>query len=219
MARRDGEPGRLAMPRRRGALSGLLIVIAGAWCAVIPFIGHYLNLVVGPDTAFDMTAGRFWLSLLPGVVAVVGGLMLMRSANRATATLGAQLALAAGIWLIIGRSLSALWSSTWAEAPTGSTEKQALELLLYFFGTGALITALAGIALGRVTSRHVGDHERLIAKRGRTGEHDTVAAERAELEDDRARGAEGGRFDRGATPPEDPVADGERDVAARRSTT
>lgn len=168
MSRGDGEPGRLAMPRRRGAASGLLILIAGAWAAAIPFVGHYLNFVVGSDTAFDMTAGRFWLSLLPGVVAVVGGLMLLQSANRATATLGAQLALAAGIWLVIGREVSQFWTSSWAEPPTGGPDKQALELLLYFYGVGALITGLAGVALGRVSARHAGDYERLAPAEERT---------------------------------------------------
>jgi hypothetical protein len=168
MSRATGTPGRLAMPRRRGAATGLLITLAGIWCAAIPFVGHYLNFVVGPDTAFDMTAGRFWLSLVPGVVAIIGGLMLLRSANRATATLGAQLALAAGVWLVIGRELSQLWTSAWSEGPAGGPDRQALELLLYFYATGALITALAGVALGRVSARHAGDLERLAPAEERT---------------------------------------------------
>src|SRR3954452_2634965 len=161
MSRGDGTPGRLAMPRRRGAASGLLILIAGAWAALVPFIGPYLNFVVGSDKAWDMSQGRFWLSLLPGLVAVVGGFLLMQAANRATATLGAQLAIAAGVWLVIGRELSHLWTQTWTEPPTGGTSKQALELLLYFYGVGALITALGGIAFGRVSAPHAGDVERL----------------------------------------------------------
>src|SRR3954465_1255236 len=108
MSRNSAEPGRLAMPRRRGAASGLLIVVLGAWCAVVPFVGPLFNLTIGPDNAFDMTGGRFWLSLLPGVVAVVGGLMLMQSGNRATATLGAQIAMAAGAWLVVGPTVSML---------------------------------------------------------------------------------------------------------------
>jgi hypothetical protein len=148
-----------------------LIVILGAVAALIPFVGPYLDLVIGPDEAFDMTAGRFWLSLLPGVVAVVGGLMLMQAANRATATLGAQLALAAGIWLVVGPTVSMLWNDGTPQSgdPLGGTNQQVLELLLFFYATGAAITALAGIALGRVTTRHAGDHERLA-----TTTHDRV---------------------------------------------
>src|SRR3954471_11947701 len=156
-------PGRLAMPRRRGAASGLLIVVLGAWCAVIPFVGPLFNLTIGPDNAFDMTSGRFWLSLLPGVVAVVGGLMLMQSGNRATATLGAQIAMAAGVWLVIGPTVSMLWNHgvSAAGVPAGGTSPRGLELLLYFSATGAAIIALSGIAFGRVSARHAGDYERL----------------------------------------------------------
>jgi hypothetical protein len=168
------EPGRLAMPRRRGAASGLLIFVLGAWCAAVPFVGPLFDLTVGPDQAFDMTAGRFWLSLLPGVVAALGGLMLMRSANRASATLGAQVAMAGGIWLVVGPTVSMLWNDGAMQTgqPAGGTSRQVLELLLYFYGTGAAITALAGIAFGRVSARHAGDVERLTdaSARGRDGD-------------------------------------------------
>jgi hypothetical protein len=216
---RDGAPGRLAMPRRRGAVSGLLITIGGIWCAAIPFVGHYFNFVVGPDKAWDMTTGRFWLSLLPGVVAAVGGLMLMRSANRASATLGAQLALAAGLWLVMGRELSQLWSSSWAEPPVGGRTRGALELLLYFYGTGAAITALAGVALGRVSSRHAGDVERLTAAHDRERAR-AAAAETPEPEgqpvDERAHT---GRFSRRArTVDDEPVGGSVADDAPATRT-
>jgi hypothetical protein len=192
------------MPRTRGAASGLLIVILGAWGAAIPFVGHYLHLVVGPDRAFDMTPGRFWLSLVPGVVAVLGGLMLVRSRNRATATLGAQLALAAGVWFVVGRSASLLWSSggAWGGAPMGGATRQAIELLAYYFGVGAAITALAGIALGRVSARHAGDVERLTTvapaagPAPRAGEPVEGAESADAVDDTRAAGRHGGRFRR-----------------------
>ena len=75
----------MRIPRSRGAVSGLLLVILGAWGALAPLIGPSFNLTIGPDTTFDMTAGRFWLSVLPGVVVALGGLMTLLSANRATA--------------------------------------------------------------------------------------------------------------------------------------
>jgi len=171
------------MPRRRGAASGLLIFVLGAWCAAVPFVGPLFNLTIGPDQAFDMTAGRFWLSLVPGVVAALGGLMLMRSANRASATLGAQVAMAGGIWLVVGPTVSMLWNDGVMQTgqPAGGTSRQVLELLLYFYGTGAAITALAGIAFGRMSARHAGDLERLTASaRDRDGDG---------VPDDRERGA------------------------------
>ena len=172
------------MPRRRGAASGLLIFVLGAWCAAVPFVGPLFNLTIGPDQAFDMTTGRFWLSLVPGLVAALGGLMLMRSANRASATLGAQVAMAGGIWLVVGPTVSMLWNDGVMQTgqPAGGTSRQVLELLLYFYGTGAAITALAGIAFGRVSARHAGDVERLTAATERDRDGDGVP-------DDRLRGA------------------------------
>ena len=172
------------MPRRRGAASGLLIFVLGAWCAAVPFVGPLFNLTIGPDQAFDMTTGRFWLSLVPGLVAALGGIMLMRSANRASATLGAQVAMAGGIWLVVGPTVSMLWNDGVMQTgqPAGGTSRQVLELLLYFYGTGAAITALAGIAFGRVSARHAGDVERLTAATERDRDGDGVP-------DDRERGA------------------------------
>jgi hypothetical protein len=163
MTRANPRPGRLAMPRRRGVASGLIIVVLGAIGALAPFVGPAIDLTIGPDNAFDMTAGRFWLSLLPGVVAVLAGLTLMQAGNRATGTLAAQIAMAAGIWFVIGPTMSMLWNDGTPQsgAPAGGTEQRVLELLVYFYGVGAAITALAGIAFGRVSARLAGDDERL----------------------------------------------------------
>src|SRR3954453_12146969 len=67
----------MRIPRSRGAISGVLLVALGAWGAIVPFIGPSFNVTIGPDTTFDMTQGRLWLSLLPGVVAALGGPLLV----------------------------------------------------------------------------------------------------------------------------------------------
>src|SRR4051794_26739717 len=154
----------MRIPRSRGAISGVLLVALGAWGAIVPFIGPSFNVTIGPDTTFDMTQGRLWLSLLPGVVAALGGLMLLFSANRATAILGAQMALAAGVWFIVGPTLSQLWSDApgalgQAGFAAGDEGRRVLEAMAYFFGVGAAITAFAALALGRLTLRSVRDAE------------------------------------------------------------
>jgi hypothetical protein len=158
----------MRIPRTRGAISGLLIVVLGAWGAIVPFIGPSFNLTIGPDATFHMTDGRLFLSLIPGVVAVVGGLMLLLSANRASAILGAQLALAAGVWFVIGPVLSQLWSSSpgalgQAGFAAGDEGRRVLEAIAYFYGVGAAITACAALALGRLTLRSARDVERAEA--------------------------------------------------------
>jgi hypothetical protein len=152
------------IPRSRGAVSGLLLVVLGAWGALVPFIGPAIGLTIGPDTTFEMTAGRFWLSLLPGVVVALGGLMTLTSANRASAVLGAQLALAGGLWFLVGPTLSHAWSDMpgalgQAGFAKGGEARRSLEVLLYFYGIGAAITTLAALALGRLSVRSVRDVE------------------------------------------------------------
>jgi hypothetical protein len=156
-------PGRLAMPRSRGFMSGLLLVILGAIGGLAPFVGPYFNLSIGSDQAWDYSSGRLWLSILPAAATVLGGLMLMYSANRATATFGSWLALAGGVWFVIGPVMSMLWNGGQMQTgqALGGTNHQVAEWLVYFYGVGAAITAVAGIALGRVTTRSVRDVERL----------------------------------------------------------
>ena len=89
--------GLLRVPRSRGALSGVVLVVLGACGALIPFIGPWVY-----------TPARLWLEIVPGVAAAAGGLILLGSANRAFAAFGAWLAALAGVWFIIGPTLGGL---------------------------------------------------------------------------------------------------------------
>ena len=60
----------MRIPRSRGVISGILLVILGAWVAIIPFVGPTFKYAIGSTTAWDWTAGRFWLNVLPGAVAI-----------------------------------------------------------------------------------------------------------------------------------------------------
>ena len=88
----DTRAGRFRIPRSRGAMSGLLLVLLGLWGALIPFVGPYFNFAYNPNTPWTWTAARGWLEVLPGAVTVLGGLLVMVSANRATALFGGWLA-------------------------------------------------------------------------------------------------------------------------------
>lgn len=152
--------GRMRMPRSRGAASGLLLILLGAWGALIPFVGPMIDFAFSPDRAWAWTTGRGWLQVLPGVVAVVGGLLLMMSRNRATAMLGAWLAVAAGAWFVIGRVLAGPLGLGDAGAPVAATEAKSVALeLTYFYGLGALIVFLGAAAIGRISVRSVRDVE------------------------------------------------------------
>jgi hypothetical protein len=130
--------------------AGLLILILGVWGGIVPFIGHYFHFALGPDKAWSWTMGRLWLDILPAVAAIVAGLMLIGAGPRPHARLGAWLAIAAGIWFAIGPEISVWWKAGGDQGVGhGSAHIQALEMLAYHTGLGALIAALGGFALPR----------------------------------------------------------------------
>jgi hypothetical protein len=148
--------GMLRVPRSRGALSGVLLVLLGAWGALVPFIGPYFHFAYTPDSAWTYTSGRLWLEILPGAGALLGGLVALTSAYRHFALFGAWLAVISGGWFVLGNVLRPLWNGTSshgpaAGTPVGSTMMRMWEQVGFFTGLGALIMLLAAVALGRFT--------------------------------------------------------------------
>jgi hypothetical protein len=151
--------GRLGMPRSRGAISGVLLVILGAWGALIPFVGPHFNFAYTPDQQdWAWTSARGWFEVLPGVATAVGGLLLIASRNRASAMLGGWLAVAGGAWFVVGGQIAPLLHVGAVGDPVATTErKKALLEITYFSGLGALIVFLGGVALARLAVRHARD--------------------------------------------------------------
>jgi hypothetical protein len=150
----------LRVPRSRGVASGLLLVLLGAWGALVPFIGPYFHFAYTPDTAWTWTSGRLFLEVLPGVAAVLGGLILLVSAFRPAAMVGACLAAAAGAWFAAGALFAPLASTdnTLGSSPaaldpgtaTGGPVHIVAEHLAFFTGLGLVIVLIAGVAFGRM---------------------------------------------------------------------
>src|SRR5215469_115304 len=90
----------MRVPRTRGVGSGVLLILLGAWGALIPFIGPYFHFAYTPDVAWTYTVGRFWLEILPGVVTAI----------RPAAVVGACLAAAGGAWFALGSLVAPLWT-------------------------------------------------------------------------------------------------------------
>src|SRR5436305_7186872 len=145
----------LRLPRTTGAVSALAIIALGVWGALIPFIGPYFHYSFGSDAAWHYSANRLWLDIVPGVVAVVAGLLLLSSAHRVSGLFAGWLSVAAGAWFAIGPAVSLLWHAAGNPigAPTGGHVRQAVEWLGYFYAEGVLIAALAAFAMGRFASR------------------------------------------------------------------
>jgi hypothetical protein len=147
------------MARSRGAVTGPLLMILGAWGAIIPFIGHSFGYGFTPDNTWTWTAARGWLEVLPGSAAFVGGFLLTTSGNRLSAMVGGWLAAAAGAWFVVGTVISPWWSAGNIGSPTGSTDHAVWERLGMFSGLGVLIVFLAATALGRASVIGIRDIE------------------------------------------------------------
>jgi hypothetical protein len=152
--------GSLHMPRSRGAVSGLLLIILGVWGALIPFIGPYFHFAYTPDQVWAWSTARAWLEVFPGATTAVGGFLLLVSGNRATAMFGAWLAVIAGAWFVVGRTLASVLRLGDIGHPIAVTDaKRAVIEISYFSGLGALIVFLGGAVLARVSVRTARDLE------------------------------------------------------------
>jgi hypothetical protein len=154
--------GILRVPRSRGVLSGLLLVLLGAWGALVPFVGPYFHYAYTPDAGWTYTSGRLWLEILPGAGAALGGLIVLASAYRPAAHLGAWLAAVSGAWFVLGGIIGPTWSGMRMDpgTPVGGSTMRALEQIGFFTGLGVLIVAMAAVALGRFSVISVRDAKR-----------------------------------------------------------
>src|SRR5690349_22380530 len=143
-------PRALYMPRSRGALTGLLLILLGAWGALVPFFGPNIDWAYMADPAWTWTTAKGWLEVLPGAAAAVGGLLVLMSGNRASAVFGGWLAVAGGAWFVVGRAFASTLGIGDVGQPMASTDlKRALLEVTYFTGLCALIVFLGGAAVAR----------------------------------------------------------------------
>ena len=149
----------LRVPRSRGAFSGVLLVLLGAWGALVPLVGPSFHYAYTPDRNWAYTSGRFWLEILPGVAVVIGGLILLASSYRPAALFGGWLAALGGAWFAVGNVLAPAWhgGSVTAGTPVGSTLTRAVEQIGFFTGLGVVIVLFAAMALGRLSVISVRD--------------------------------------------------------------
>lgn len=147
----------------RGGVSGIMLMLLGAWGALIPFVGPYFDYAYTPDKTWAYTSGRLWLSIVPGAAAFLGGLLVVASAR--VGAFGGLLAAAGGAWFVVGQSIIAVAFSHSSITPgtpvtvSGATFStnimRFLEGLGFFYGLGVLIVFFAALAIGRAISKQV----------------------------------------------------------------
>ncbi len=147
------------IPRSRGGVSGVLLILIGAWGGLAPFVGPYFRFAYTPDKAWAYTSGRLWLSAVPGAAALLGGLLVLGASHRAVGCFGAFIAALGGAWFIVGGPVIALAVKNGSITPgvplTGtlgslsSATRVFLEQFAFFTGIGVLILFFGALALGR----------------------------------------------------------------------
>ena len=136
-------------PRKHGVVTGLGLMLLGAWGAIIPFVGPYFDYAYTPNRTWTWTAGRGYLEVLPGAVAFFAGLVLLMTSHRAKASLAGWFGVAAGAWFVVGPLLAVTWRARDVGTPVGGTRAVAAEQIGIFYGLGAAIILFAAAAVGR----------------------------------------------------------------------
>lgn len=161
--------GAVRIARNRGSVCGLLLVLLGLWGGIVPFIGPYFHFAYTPDRAWAWNSGRLYLSVVPGAVAVVGGLLAAMTRNRGAGILGGVLAVLGGAWFITGAQFTSVVLTGVTFSPgtpvTGTLFgsrpdlQQYAEQLGFFIAVGALLILVGGIAMGRFSMISARDAE------------------------------------------------------------
>lgn len=133
---------------KAATVAGLVLVPVGTWAALEPF------LLGGWDWSWH--PGRFLLAFVPGIAAVLGGLVMLSARPRA-AVAGGTLALAAGLWFIAGPVVYSLFEGTTLGTLSGGESIRMLEWMPFFFGAGALISLVSSYGLGMLAPLEFGE--------------------------------------------------------------
>jgi hypothetical protein len=152
------------MSRSRGSVSGLALVLLGAWGGLALFIGPYFHSGFTPDAVWHLTTVRVYASLLPGAVVLLAGLVVLATRSRWFGGFAAVVAAAAGAWFVVGREimlvLNSAASNSVGDPIATSPTRQLLTQVAAYTGVGLLIMFFAALALGRQSIAAHRDHLR-----------------------------------------------------------
>ncbi|HVB43481.1 MAG TPA: hypothetical protein VNF47_12345 [Streptosporangiaceae bacterium] len=148
-------------------MSGLVLVLLGIWAGIAPFVGPYFGYGYAPGRTLTLTSGRFYLSVLPGVVVLAAGLVVLITRSRWLGGCCAVVAALAGFWLVAGATVVRLLPASLAlhsatpGAPVSQVSSKELSTTLTFYTlAGALIVFFAALALGRFSLTAYKDYAR-----------------------------------------------------------
>jgi hypothetical protein len=145
------------IPRSRGGICGALLILLGLWGGLAPFVGPYFHFGFTPDTTWHYDSGRLYYSIIPGGAALLGGLLVVATRNRAVGIVGGLLAALGGAWFVVGNGVVIIVLNKKIDPGgpivTALSGPYALrpyfEMISLFAGLGVLILFVGAIAVGR----------------------------------------------------------------------
>jgi hypothetical protein len=140
--------------RLTATIAGVLAVVVGAWGGIAPYIGHAIRYSADGSATWTWNLQHGLLSLLPGAMAVVGGLLLIASAwaRREQASVlhtlvltGAAVLLGlSAVWFLIGASVWPIYFTS--HVPVAASPVRTLaDMVGYYLAEGFVLAAVAGV--------------------------------------------------------------------------
>jgi hypothetical protein len=144
-----------SLPSRLTAtIAGVLAVVVGAWGGIAPYIGHAVRYSADGSATWTWNLQHGLLSLLPGAMAVVGGLLLIAStwAHREGASVlhtvgltGAALMIGlSAVWFLIGTSVWPVYFTSQVLA-VASPARTLADMVGYYLAEGFVLAVVSGI--------------------------------------------------------------------------
>jgi len=144
------------IPRSRGGICGVLLILLGLWGGLAPFVGPYVHFGFTPDTTWHYDSGRLYYAVVPGAAALLGGLLVVATRNRGVGIAGGLLAALGGAWFIAGDGVvthvlkKAISPGSPIVTASGSQDLRSyLETIALLSGVGILILFAGALAVGR----------------------------------------------------------------------
>jgi hypothetical protein len=143
------------IPRSRGGVCGVLLILLGLCAGLGPFVGPYIHFGYTPDKVWAYNSGRLYLSIVPGAVALIGGLLAIATRNRGVGVVGGLFGVLAGGWLVVGTQIVTVVLKQTSILPGSpiiwgtSAERTYLETLALFTGVGCLLIFVGALTAGR----------------------------------------------------------------------
>lgn len=147
------EEGALGRPVRRAALTGMLMMVIGAWGGAVAYFGPVIGLAPAGSRSWQWTTAHTVLSLAPGAAAFAGGLMVMLGSRLlfgGLQRLGALLAFGAGGWFVLGAAVYPVFYGTSAPGyghVPGEHLMNLAAVAAYGAGVGIALCLLSGVAM------------------------------------------------------------------------